>query len=63
MKMSLKAIRIDRGLSQKQLADELKINKKTLGSWENGKTCPPNDKVEALCKVLNVGYNDVRWRV
>ena len=61
--MSMKAIRIDRGLTQADLAKAVGVTKKTVSSWESGKTHPSVDKVDAVCRALNVAYDHVRWNV
>lgn len=61
MQMSIKAARVNMGLTQQELADEVKVAKKTVWSWENGKTKPTIDKIEPLCNALGVEYDDIRW--
>lgn len=36
----IKGIRIELGLTQKELADELSVSFSTVNRWENGKTKP-----------------------
>ncbi len=62
-RMSMKALRIDRGMTQEEFASAVNVTKKTVGSWENGKTHPKLDKIEIICEVLNVPYDSVRWNV
>lgn len=62
-RMSMKALRIDRGLTQAEFASALNVTKKTVSSWESGKTHPKVDKIEAICEVLSVPYDDIRWNV
>ncbi len=62
-RMSMKAIRIDRGLTQAQLGKAVGVGKKTVSSWEQGKTRPSLDKIDAICEVLNVSYDNVRWNI
>ena len=63
MKVSLKAMRIDKNLTQTALADAVNVTKKTVGAWENGKSMPTIDKIEKICAVLGCGYDDIRWKV
>lgn len=58
-KMTLKAARVNAGYSQKEAAKELNVSNKTLGSWENGVTYPKADKVEALCTLYKVDYDNL----
>lgn len=62
-RMSMKAIRIDRGITQAQLAKAVGVSKKTVSSWEQGKTRPTLDKIDAICEVLNASYDSIRWNI
>ncbi len=61
MTITLKAARVNRGITQKELADTLKVSKKTISSWESGKTVPKIDKIQPLCSALKVEYTDIQW--
>lgn len=63
MKLSLKALRTNAGMRQIDLAVAVGVSKKTIGAWENGKSMPTPDKIDAICSVLGVSYDDIRWRV
>lgn len=63
MMITLKAARVNKGITQQALADELKVTKKTISSWETGKTVPKIDIIEPLCNALGVKYNDIQWRI
>lgn len=59
LKISLKAARVNTGLSQKRVANTLGISNKTLSSWENGDTFPSAKYIALLCKLYNVSYDDI----
>lgn len=63
MRITMKAARVNRGLTQAEVADALNVTKKTVSYWENGKTIPKLDKIELLCNLLNVQYNDIQWKI
>lgn len=63
MRITIKAARVNRGYTQEDVASALNVTKKTVGSWENGKTMPKLTLVEPLCSFLGVGYDDIQWRV
>lgn len=63
VKITLRAARVNKGISQREAAQLLNVSKKTFSNWENGKTMPKLDKIEPLCEMLDVQYNDIRWRV
>lgn len=62
MRMTMKAARINRNLTQKEVAVKLNVTKKTVSSWENGKTLPALDKIEAICELYGLSYDDIQWR-
>lgn len=59
LKISLKAARVNVGLSQKDVAKQLGISNKTLSSWENGDTFPSAKYIDELCRLYNVVYDDI----
>jgi transcriptional regulator with XRE-family HTH domain len=61
MTITLKAARVNKGITQEELADTLKVSKKTISSWESGKTVPKIDKIQPLCAALEMEYNDIQW--
>ena len=63
MRITMKAARVNRGLTQAEVADALNVTKKTVSYWENGKTIPKLDKIELLCNLLHVQYNDIQWKI
>lgn len=57
--MTLKAARVNVGLDQKTAAKMLKISNKTLGNWERGTYIPKADKIDLICNLYNVNYDDL----
>ena len=62
-KITLKAARVNAGLTQKEAAEKLKVSNKTLGNWENGLSSPNVKNVSALCALYSVGYDDLIFLV
>lgn len=60
-RMTLRAARVNAGYSQKEVADLLQISNKTLSSWENGDTFPSIKKIERLCELYNMSYDDIKF--
>lgn len=60
--LTLKAARVNKGLTQNDVSEALGINKKTVSSWENGKTMPNAKMIEPLCNLLGVRYDDIKWK-
>jgi DNA-binding XRE family transcriptional regulator len=62
MRISLKAARVNKGLTQKDVANALNVTEKTVGAWENKKTMPNVNKIDPLCALLGVKYDDIQWK-
>lgn len=60
--MTMKAARINRNMTQEEVAEKLNVTKKTVSSWENGRTLPGLDKIEAICELYGLSYDDIQWR-
>ena len=62
MKYTLKMLRVGKGLKQTDLAIALNVNRKTISAWEQGKSLPAVDKIDAICEFFGVGYDDIKWK-
>lgn len=62
MQMSLRAARIDAGLRQTDMALKLNVSRKTISSWESGKSLPTADKIDDICAALGKSYDDIKWK-
>ena len=58
-KMTLKAARVNVGLSQKAAASDLGVSNKTLGNWESGLSFPKADQIASICNLYKVSYDDL----
>lgn len=63
LQITIKAARVNMGLTQEDVAKAVGVTKKTVGSWESGKTLPKLEKIEPLCNLLGVQYDDIKWGV
>lgn len=61
MRVSIKAMRVHRKMTQQEMACALNVTKKTVNSWENGKTVPGVDMIAPICSVLRCSYDDIEW--
>lgn len=61
MRITLKAARVNKGLTQQEVANHLNVTKKTVCSWEKGKTLPRFEKIEPLCSLYGLTYEDIAW--
>lgn len=58
---SLKAIRINLGLTLDEAAKEIGVSKYTLYNYEHFKTVPSTDRIKKIMQVYNVSYNEIRF--
>ena len=58
-RITLAAARVNAGLTQKEVAKELKVSNKTINNWENGKAVPKADKIDAICELYRVPYDNI----
>jgi DNA-binding XRE family transcriptional regulator len=53
-KMSLKAARVNAGMTQRDLAVAVGLDRSTIQKYESGKSCPNWDTVDAMSKIFGV---------
>lgn len=58
----LKELRIEKGLTQQQLADILKVGRPTIAGYETKGKQPDFDKIAMMCKYFNVSSDDLLGR-
>lgn len=61
MKMTLKALRVNAGLKQAEVARQLGICVATLRSYEGGKTSPDASMGDRFCKLYNCSFDDINF--
>lgn len=62
MQLTLKTLRINKGLRQADMAAELNVNRKTISAWERGESLPAVDMIDAICELFGVSYDDIKWK-
>lgn len=55
--MRMKKVREESGLTQKEVADKLKLKKTTLSGWENGRSEPPMETLVQLANLYGVSLD------
>ena len=50
----IRSLRVEKGLSQQQLADLMFVTRKTVGNWESGTRMPDVAMLSRLAKLLDV---------
>lgn len=56
---NIRKLRKSKGLTQKEISEELKINMQTYSGWERGIFNPAIDKIVALADYFGVNVNDL----
>nr|DAL90253.1 MAG TPA: helix-turn-helix domain protein [Caudoviricetes sp.] len=56
-KITLKAARVNAGLTQEQAAKELGISRSTLRNWEIGKSFPKQPDISAMCELYKIPFD------
>lgn len=62
MKMSLKAIRVNSGLNQKQVGKLVGVSEYTWRNYEKSETFPSVPVIEKIEEVFGVNYNDINFK-
>lgn len=62
MRITLASARVNKKLTQEQLGKAVGVSKKTVQNWEKGKSKPSIDKIEKICTVLEMNYDNINWR-
>lgn len=63
MRITLKAARVNKGFTQKEVAAQIGVAKETVGNWESGKTMPKADLIVALCNLYGLSYDSIKWKL
>lgn len=62
-KMSLKALRVNAGLSQREAASKIGVSVKTLCFWEKGKAFPKQPMIEKICNAYGCTYDVINFDI
>lgn len=60
-KFKLKALRINAGYTQEQLAELIGVSLGTIKNWERGKTFPKQPMIEKLCELYKIPYDFIEF--
>jgi transcriptional regulator with XRE-family HTH domain len=60
-KATLKALRINKGLTLEQASKELGINIVTLSSYENARTFPDVQTINKILDLYNTSYDNINF--
>lgn len=59
MKLTLKALRVNYGLTQREMSNIVGCSIESWRNYENGITVPNNKVVEKIITTFKVNYNDI----
>lgn len=59
LKISLRAARVNAEMTMDEVSKQLHRGKKTISSWETGKTEPKASELEALCELYGLNMDDI----
>lgn len=59
MRISLKALRVNKEMSQPDAAEALKVSVKTLQNWEKYLTFPTGPQLVEICRLYGCDLNDI----
>lgn len=54
MRISIKAARVNAGLTQREVAKTLGVSRETIINWEKGKTFPKSNQKKKLSELFNL---------
>lgn len=62
MRITLASARVNKKLTQEQLAKAIGVSKRTVQKWEKGNVKPRFDKIDVICETLEVEYDNINWQ-
>lgn len=51
--------RKEKGMTQKDLAEQIGVSDKTISKWENGNSVPDTEILSSLCRSLDISVNEL----
>ena len=62
MELTLRAARVNAGLTQQQVFEKTGYARSTLTRWEKGETLPRMNDLAVLCKLYGVPSERIKWK-
>jgi transcriptional regulator with XRE-family HTH domain len=56
---NIKKLRLEKGLTQQEVADQLFVTRQCISRWEQGKGVPDVESLERLSKVFGVTLSEI----
>lgn len=61
MRVTIKAARVNKDMTQESFAKAIDVGLRTVQSWEAGASSPRADKMLEICAVLGCEMDDIVW--
>lgn len=61
MRVTIKAARVNKGMTQEVFANAVGVGVRTVQNWEAGVSSPRADKMPEICAVLDCEIDDIAW--
>ena len=61
--VTLKEIRLKRGLSQAELAERVGVEERTIRRWENGECQIPTRRLASVVRELQISYDKLMFAI
>ena len=58
-KITVKAARVNAGLTKEELANKMGVHRSTISSWETNPSTMQIKDAELLCKILNIPISNI----
>ena len=58
-KITLAAARVNKGMTQEQMAEAMGVSRQTVNDWENGKREMRTPYVYLFCQITGFSVNDI----
>lgn len=57
--MTIRAARVNCGMTQQNLADKMGVSRRTIHNWESGKKAPSKEHITVFCDVTGTDQDDL----
>lgn len=57
--MNIKRLRVNKKITQEELADLLYVSKQAVSKWEKGINLPDIERMEKICKLFNIKIDEL----
>lgn len=58
-RITLKALRVNAGLTQREAGKRLGVSTRTIWQWENAKSFPNPKQIDAICELYETNYDSI----